>query len=145
MSAIEKEISSNYHNIRSIRYSDIGNYKNENLIIVDRIGLLSKLYSVAYLSYVGGGFKTGLHNILEPAIFNMPILFSNVVKNSDEDEILLKCGCGILIKDTRQFYRYLRTFLDNKILRDETAEKCKLVFKDSVGIAEKIVNRITTA
>lgn len=145
LSAIEKEISSKYYNLRAIRYSDIGNYKNENLIIVDRIGLLSKLYSVAYLSYVGGGFKTGLHNILEPAIFNMPILFSNVVKNSDEDEILLKCGCGILIKDTRQFYRYLRTFLDNKILRDETAEKCKFVFKDSVGIAEKIVNRITTA
>lgn len=143
--SIEKTLRSDYRNIRSIRYSDIGNFKNENLIIIDRIGLLSKLYSVAYLSYVGGGFKTGLHNILEPAIFKMPILFSNNVKNSDEDEILLKYGCGIIVKDTRQFYRFLRTFLDDKKLRDETAVKCSLVFKDSVGIAEKIVNRITAA
>ena len=143
LEAIERSIASSYGNIRTIRYSDIIRYKDENLIIIDRIGLLSKLYSLAYLSYVGGGFKTGLHNILEPAIFKMPIMFSNEVKNSDEDEILLKYGCGILISDSRHFYRYLRTFLDNKKLRDETGEKCSFVFKDSVGIAEKIVRRIT--
>ncbi|HMS65054.1 MAG TPA: glycosyltransferase N-terminal domain-containing protein [Ignavibacteria bacterium] len=143
ISAIEKIIEDKYHNIRSIRYSRINNYKNENFIIIDKIGILSKLYSVAYLSYVGGGFRSGLHNILEPAIFNMPILFSNIVKNSDEDEILIKSGCGILITDTKQFYRVFRSLLKDKKLRDKTGEKCKSVFKDSIGIAEKIVNKIT--
>lgn len=143
ISAIEKVIDEKYLNIKSIRLSQISNYKDENFIIIDRIGILSKLYSIAYLSYVGGGFKSGLHNILEPAIFNMPVLFSNKVKNSDEDEILLNCGCGVLITDTKQFYRVLRSFLNDKKLRDETGEKCKLVFKDSIGIAEKIVNKIT--
>ena len=143
ISAIEKIIEDKYHNIRSIRYSRINNYKNENFIIIDKIGILSKLYSVAYLSYVGGGFRSGLHNILEPAIFNMPILFSNIVKNSDEDEILINSGCGILISDTKQFYRVFRSLLKDKKLRDKTGEKCKSVFKDSIGIAEKIVNKIT--
>ena len=143
ISAIEKNIDFQYRNIKTIRYSDLKNYTDENLIIIDKIGILSKLYSIAYLSYVGGGLKTGLHNILEPAIFNMPILFSNSVKNSDEDEILLKYGCGILVYDTKQFYRVFREILKDKNYRDSIGEKCKLVFKDSIGISEKIVNKIT--
>jgi len=142
ISAIEKTIKSRYKNLKSIRYSEIGKYKNENLIIVDRIGVLSKLYSSAYLSYVGGGFRTGLHNILEPAIFNMPIFFSNKVKNSDEDEILLNHGCGILVEDMKQFYKTFRSFLKDERLRNDTGEKCKLVFKNSQGVAKKIVDYV---
>jgi 3-deoxy-D-manno-octulosonic-acid transferase len=145
IAAIEKIIENKYKNIKPIRYSGLSNYANENFIIVDKMGLLSKLYSLAYLSYVGGGFKTGLHNILEPAIFNMPVLFSNEVKNSDEDEMLIQSGCGILITDTKQFYRELRRILNDKNYRNETGEKCKQVFKNTIGVAEYIVNRITTA
>ncbi|MEO6695402.1 MAG: glycosyltransferase N-terminal domain-containing protein [Ignavibacteria bacterium] len=141
--ALERSIENNYKNIQSVRYSDLENYNDQNLIILDMIGLLSKIYSLAYISYVGGGFKTGLHNILEPAIFNMPILFSNEIKNSDEDEILIKSGCGIVISDTKQFYRIFRKFLNDKSHRDATGDKCRLVFQGSIGIAEKIVNIIT--
>lgn len=141
--ALENIIENKFSNIRSIRYSNIQNYNDENLIIVDKVGLLSKLYSIAYLSYVGGGFKTGLHNILEPAIFNIPVLFSNLVKNSDEDEILIRSGCGIQIHDTKQFYRIFRELLSNIDTRDEIGEKCKLIFKNNIGVAEKIINYIT--
>ncbi|MDQ3194162.1 MAG: hypothetical protein M3P82_04090 [Bacteroidota bacterium] len=141
--AIEKLIENKFTNIKSIRYSNIENYKNENFIIIDKIGLLSELYSIAYISYVGGGFRTGLHNILEPAIFNMPVLFSNSVKNSDEDEILIKSGCGILIYDVKQFYSVFMELLSNRSYRDEAGEKCRLVFMDNIGVAEKIINAIT--
>ncbi len=140
--AIEKSLEE-FENIRSIRLSDIENYSGENLIIVDRIGILSRLYSQAYLSYVGGGFKTGLHNILEPAIFNMPIFFANNVKNSDEDEILIEKKCGIVVVNTKQFYKRFRELLSNKEMRDEIGLKCKDVFSNSAGIAESIVNKIT--
>ena len=143
ISAIEKLIENKYWNIKSIRYSNLDRYDNQNLIIVDRIGLLSRLYAKAYLSYVGGGFKTGLHNILEPAIFNMPVLFSNDVKNSDEDEELLKNGCGILITDTKQFYRVFRKILNDKSYRDEIGEKCKPVFENKIGVSRKIIDQIT--
>ncbi|MBV6478092.1 MAG: hypothetical protein HGGPFJEG_00839 [Ignavibacteria bacterium] len=142
ISAIEKVLQSRYENLSSIRYSKLENYKGENVIIVDKMGLLSKLYSGAYMSYVGGGFKTGLHNILEPAIYNMPILFSNKVKNSDEDEILIQHGCGFVIENTKQFYKIFREFINNTALRNETGDKCRIVFKDSQGIAEKLVKYI---
>ncbi|MBK6877544.1 MAG: hypothetical protein IPG99_14130 [Ignavibacteria bacterium] len=142
ITAIEKSLE-DHLNIRSIRLSEIENYTDENLIIIDKMGILSRLYSIAYLSYVGGGLKTGLHNILEPAIFNMPIFFANEVKNSDEDEILIENGCGIVVTNTKQFYRRFRELLSDTRLRDEIGSKCKEVFSNSIGIAESIVNKIT--
>lgn len=139
---IEKNIFQNYQNLKSIRFSDLKSYSNENLIIVDCIGKLMNLYSVSCVSYVGGGFKSGLHNILEPAIFNVPIFFANNIKNSDEDEVLLEYGSGILVKNKMQFYKDLRILLANKILRDEMGEKNKFVFSNKTGIAKKIVNNL---
>ena len=139
---IEKTIREKYENIKSIRYSDIENYNNENLIIVDRIGILMSLYSIGYVSYVGGGLKSGLHNILEPAIFNMPVFFANKVKNSDEDVILLKSGCGKVVEDQRTFYRNFRNVLRDKELHDSMARGCRFVFEGSLGTAKKIVENI---
>lgn len=139
---IEKTIAEKYRNIKSIRYSKIENYSGENLIIVDRIGILMSLYSIAYISYVGGGLKSGLHNILEPAIFNMPVFFANKVKNSDEDVMLLKSGCGKIVEDSRSFYRNFRTVLKDKELHDSMARGCKFVFEGNLGTAKKIVENI---
>jgi 3-deoxy-D-manno-octulosonic-acid transferase len=91
---------------------------------------------------VGGGFKSGLHNVLEPAIFNLPVLFSNEVKNSDEDEILLKNGCGILVQNRNGFYRDFRRLLSDRAWRDETGSKCRLVFESTLGTSQKIIQNI---
>jgi len=139
---IEKNIQQNYENLKSIRYSLLKDYTFENFIIVDCIGKLLNLYSISYVSYVGGGFKSGLHNILEPAIFNIPVFFANDVKNSDEDEVLLKYGGGKLVSSKHQFYKDFRIMLGNKFLRDTIGEKSRLVFSDKTGIAKKIVNNL---
>ncbi len=139
---IEKTIQEKYKNLSSIRFSNIENYSGENLVIVDRIGILMGLYSIAYISYVGGGLKSGLHNILEPAIFNMPVFFANKVKNSDEDVMLLRAGCGKVVDDTRSFYRNFRTILKDRELHDSMARGCRFVFEGSLGTAKKIVESI---
>ena len=140
--AIENFIDENYPNLKTIRYSHLNKYSYQNIIIVDTIGILYSLYSIAYASYVGGGHKTGLHNILEPAIFNMPVFFSNTVKNSDEDEILISSGCGILVNDAKDFYKNFRSILADKHLRNSIGEKCKFVFENNLGIAKKVINDI---
>ena len=140
--AIEKVFEQKYSNIRSIRYSEIDKYNGENLIIVDRIGILAGLYKIAYISYVGGGFRTGLHNILEPVIFNVPVYFSNQNKNSDEDERVIEAGCGKIITDKKQFYRELRLVLKDESYRNKLSENCRKVFENSLGTADKIVNKL---
>lgn len=138
--AIEDRLKEKYPALNAIRYSDLSEFTNKNFIIVDKIGILMKLYALADLSYVGGGFRTGLHNILEPVIYNKPVFFSNKVKNSDEDEILLESGCGILVEDTKQFYRKFRELMDNEDLRNSIGKKGEMVFKNNLGIAKKIVS-----
>lgn len=137
---IEKNISSDYKNLSYIRLSDIEKYNGENLIIIDCIGKLISLYSIAYASYVGGGFNTGLHNVLEPAIFNIPVFFSNEVKHSDEDEILIDAGCGLVVRNSKRFYRDFREIIKDRHLRNIIGERCKLVFEESLGTAEKIIS-----
>lgn len=144
ISAIEKTIASKYVNFRTIRFSEISKFRGENLIIVNAMGKLAKLYSIAYLSYVGGGFRTGLHNILEPVIFNVPVFFANKVKNSDEDELLIKSGCGFSITGKKNFYKQVYPLLINSVLRNEAADNCSKVFEHTLGTAEKIVNNLCT-
>jgi 3-deoxy-D-manno-octulosonic-acid transferase len=142
ISAIEKTIYERYNNLKTIRYSGIAEYKDENLIIVNVIGKLAQLYSIAYISYVGGGFRTGLHNILEPVIFNVPVFFANEFKNSDEDELLLKSGCGFVITGKKNFYKQVYPLFRSIEYRNEVAGKCSKVFEHTLGTAEKIVNNL---
>lgn len=143
ISAIEKNIRDKYNYISTIRFSKIDKYNNENLIIVDSIGLLIKLYSISYVSYVGGGFRTGLHNILEPVVFNQPVFFSNLAKNSDEDEILIETGCGLLVESKQQFYKEFKKILTDESYRNQIAEKCRKVFENTLGTANRIIDNIT--
>ena len=140
---IEKKIKDKYKNLKSLRFSKISQYNDENLIIVDCIGKLINLYSLAYMSYVGGGFRTGLHNVLEPAVFNVPVFFANEVKNSDEDELLIKSGGGFLVKDQKQFYKKFREILNDPALKENIGMKCKAVFENTLGTTKKIVKNIS--
>lgn len=82
----------------AIRYSDYNQFQNQNVLIIDSIGLLSKLYKYADYAFVGGGFKTGLHNILEPAVFGVPIFFGNQKYKKFQEAIdLLDLGVAFTV------------------------------------------------
>lgn len=82
----------------ALLYSEIKDYQSVNLnsqiLIIDSIGLLSKLYSYADVAVVGGGFHdAGLHNILEAATFGVPVIFGNhYKKNPEADDLISKNG-----------------------------------------------------
>ena len=142
ITAIEENLKNEYPNLKSIRLSDIENYSDENFVIVDSIGKLMSLYSIAYIAYVGGGLRTGLHNVLEPAIFNIPVFFANEVKNSDEDEILVEKGCGILVNNRNGFYREFRKMLSDSDYYRKAGDSCKYVFDETLGTTKKIIENI---
>jgi 3-deoxy-D-manno-octulosonic-acid transferase len=82
----------------AILYSELkSNYQlpNTNILIIDCIGLLSKLYSYADVAIVGGGFHDkGLHNILEAATFGVPVIFGNQYKKNPEADALIAQNGG---------------------------------------------------
>jgi len=77
------------------------------------------------------------------AVFNMPVFFANKVKNSDEDEILLESGGGMLVTDQEHFYKDFRNIMSNPSLREKIGNKNKKVFENTLGTTKKIVNHIS--
>ena len=108
--------------VETIRFSHLNNYKNEKVIIVDSIGILLTLYSYADVAFVGGGFKYNVHNVLEAAVYGVPVLFGPKIENSQEPKELLRRGCGILIRNEKEAYRALRTLFANEDLRKSKKE-----------------------
>lgn len=83
---------------KNIRFSKA---KDENIIdvdvlIIDNIGMLSSIYQYGDLVYIGGGFGTGIHNTLEPAVFSLPILIGPNYQKFEEANVLVKEG-GIFV------------------------------------------------
>ena len=83
------------------------------VIIIDTIGLLTKIYSYATIAYVGGGFATGLHNTLEPAVFGIPVIIGPNYKGFLEAEDLVQLGGILPIKDQKEFNKVINQLFNN--------------------------------
>jgi 3-deoxy-D-manno-octulosonic-acid transferase len=134
---IEYDLHIKYPNIKSIRYSELNRYNGENLIIIDNIGMLMGLYKYAQVAYVGGGFQTGMHNVLEPAGYGIPVLFGNQ-KLSEDAEHLIKNGGGIAVEDSRELYKNLLNLFKKKEVRDSVGSKSLSVFDRKNEASKKI-------
>lgn len=130
--------------ISFIRFSHLNNYAGERVIIVDSIGILFTLYSYAHLAFVGGGFKYNIHNILEAAVYGIPVLFGPKITNSQEAPNLIYAGGGFIIKNKKEAYRYLRTFLSNEIKRKNAGEASTNYINKNLGATAKIIGEIKT-
>ena len=130
--------------LKSSLFSEIS--KNPNLpsdvLIVDRVGILANLYSLGDLTFVGGGFGPGVHNVLEPAVFGKVVLFGPKHKNSYEAGQLKKFGVGFSVSTSNELYKIVYELLvDSKILSEKGRVAEKIVV-NNVGATERIVSII---
>ena len=139
---IENEYSGN---LDAIRFSFMNNYRGERVIIIDSIGILLTLYTYADAAYVGGSFKQGIHNVLEAAVYGIPVLFGPKIDNSQEAKELLRLGSGILIRNKKEAYRNLRMLFSNDMLRKEKGAVSYNYVQKNLGATEKILKEINQA
>lgn len=92
-----------------IRYSELQKHPDAvtEVLLIDNIGMLMKIYRMAQFAYVGGGFRTGLHNILEPAAFGIPVCFGPKHARFPEASDMLQHGAAAEVSDVQAF-RVLR-------------------------------------
>ena len=128
--------------VETIRFSHLNNYKNEKIIIVDSVGILSTLYFYADVAFVGGGFKSNVHNVLEAAVYGIPVLFGPKIENSQEPKELQKRGSGILIRNKKEAYKELRYLFSNDELRKSKKEISLKYIEENLGATEKIIKEI---
>ena len=129
----------------SIFYSDLNetNMQNANTIIIDNIGMLSRLYKYADITYVGGGFgDDGLHNILEAAVYGKPVIFGPEFEKNFEAQELIECGGGITIRNALELEKVLNDLLNNSEELKRRSEAAKNYVYDNAGATKKIMEYI---
>jgi len=119
------------------------NPESFDVLIVDTIGHLAALYRYGDFAWVGGGFKQGLHNILEPATFGMPIFFGNKAfqKFREAQELIQKQG-AFAIKDAQELFEIFIKLYENNELRFEKKRITQNYVQEHTGGAEKILAKI---
>ncbi|WP_226913045.1 3-deoxy-D-manno-octulosonic acid transferase [Flavicella marina] len=109
------------------------------VFVADTIGILTKIYSKAHVAYVGGGYtKSGIHNILEPATFGIPVVIGPNYKKFREAKDLVRIGGCITTSDQKAVDAILTEFRDNDVLRNERGALALNYIKKSLGASEKI-------
>ncbi len=120
---------------------DISTY---DVLIVDAIGLLTKIYSYADVAYVGGGFATGLHNTLEPAVYGIPVIIGPEYQGFKEAEDLVHQKGIKVVHDKSGFNSVLDRFITEKSYRKQAGEINSCYIKQNVGATNKVMEFVKT-
>lgn len=121
------------------RFSDTQKMQTAQVLIIDSIGLLTSIYAYATIAYVGGGFnKSGIHNILEPATYGIPIIIGpNYSKFKEAKDLIFLKSCRSINNKTI-FNTTLSTLIKKPNLIKEQGQKTKDYIKNNVGASNII-------
>jgi 3-deoxy-D-manno-octulosonic-acid transferase len=121
----------------------INNISSYHTLIVDTIGMLSRLYSYGHINYVGGGFTNdGIHNILEAAVWGKPVIIGENYSKYFEAVDLVEAGAAESIGDAVELKEVVDEWLADKTYYDESAASAKNYVYAKAGATKKIVEYI---
>lgn len=119
------------------------NLADYDVFIIDTVGILTKIYSYATIAYVGGGFgNPGVHNILEPATFGLPIIIGPNYSHFAEATELVQLGGCISITTTEELKTEFNNLITDKNHLNEKGLICKSYVQNKKGATDKIMSTI---
>ena len=124
---------------------------NVEVLIMDNIGMLSRVYAYAHYAYVGGGYKGKLHNVLEAAVYGMPLFIGHHKKNPlkfIESTQLATEGVLHHVAEANHLSQHIANYLQHENVRQEIVEKAKRFVENNKGctaiilryVKEKLLN-----
>jgi 3-deoxy-D-manno-octulosonic-acid transferase len=114
----------------------------KNVLIVDNIGMLNKLYRYAEICFIGGGFAKNIHNTLEAAVYYKPLIFGPKYEKFEEAKELLNVGGAMTVSNQQQIEIVLRKLLTDQNLRAKTGSLAGQYVAANKGAVDKIVSAI---
>jgi 3-deoxy-D-manno-octulosonic-acid transferase len=128
--------------LNSILYSQLATHHSQltthNHLIIDNIGMLSRLYHYATITYIGGGFNKGIHNTLEAAVYGKPVLFGPNHKKFKEAIGLVETGGAVSINSSNELQAQLKNLLSNKKNLEDISKRSFDFVQQNKGATEKI-------
>jgi len=128
--------------VSSVRFTNLRNYAGEETVIVDKVGVLPPLYRAGHIAYVGGGFGKGVHSVIEPAAFGIPVIFGPNYYVSAEAGELLKRGGGFTVKGKDDFFPLFKRLLEDETYREKCGKIAGDMVREKVGASILIANRV---
>lgn len=114
-------------------------------LIIDCFGLLSSIYGYGDVAYVGGGFGVGIHNVLEAAVWGMPVIFGPNNKRFQEAQDLLASGGGREVDSYSQFEAVMNTYVTDASAIEEDGLKAAGYVAATAGATDKILKTVFSA
>lgn len=138
------EVQKTFSNFKTVLFTEANDEMLEtaDVLIVDTIGMLSKIYKYSDISYIGGAFKTGLHNILEAAVFGVPLFFGPKYSHFNEAVMLVERKGAFSIHSSEEMYEVLCRFEKEPETYKATCDICRQYVAENIGACEKIYKRI---
>ena len=143
-----KQIESKLAGRKVARYSSLEDPENpeipDNLevLIIDCFGLLSSIYHYADVTYVGGGFGVGIHNTLEAAVWDVPVIFGPNNERFQEAQGLKACGGGYEITGADDFRRIMQRFIDTPQTITEAGRQSGAFVQQMTGATKKVLSAV---
>jgi 3-deoxy-D-manno-octulosonic-acid transferase len=130
----------------TLLYSEKGigedEYRDAKILIINSIGLLNKLYRFAEFAYIGGGFGVAIHNLLEPAVYGIPVIYGPKHEHFREAvELSEDCG-GFPVEDKEGFLTIMEKLITDKAFYDKNALAAGNYIRENAGASEMILNRL---
>ena len=127
-----------------IRYTRAteANVEQADCLIIDCYGLLSSIYRYGEISYIGGGFGVGIHNVLEAAVYGIPVIFGPNNKKFREAQHLLANKGGFEINGYEDFEQLMNKFLADEAYLKQSGQAAGNYVKGNAGAMEKIMKRV---
>lgn len=110
-----------------------------DVLIIDCFGLLSSMYNYGDVAYIGGGFGVGIHNTLEAAVWNMPVIFGPNNKKFQEAQGLLKSGGGFEINAYEDFSGLMSSLMNDETFLKQAGDKAGAFVAHLAGATDKVL------
>lgn len=116
--------------------------RQADCLIIDCFGLLSSIYHYGSVSYIGGGFGNGIHNVLEAAVWSVPVVFGPNNKHFQEAQGLLKVQGGYQVENYQEFAELMNRFDNNADFLAQSGKQAGLFVSSRAGATQKIIDNI---
>lgn len=133
------------HNLSHCKYTELTNLSSERLktydvLLIDTIGVLNKIYRYGLVAYIGGGFADGIHNILEPAVYGLPVVFGPKYQKFYEATELIRTKGAVSIKNESELYTVLNEWLTNSDKYQSAVNATKQFIDTHKGAVDKTMS-----
>lgn len=129
---------------KAVRYTEAteDSARRADCLIIDCFGLLSSIYGYGDVAYVGGGFGVGIHNVLEAAVWGMPVIFGPNNKRFQEAQDLLASGGGVEIDSYSQFEAVMNTYVADASAIEADGKKAAGYVAAKAGATDVILKAV---